>query len=288
MVIVQLKGGLGNQLFQYAAGLHLGLYHQVETKVDTTLLNIPDEEINTIRSFDLLAIQKPPSIASLVEIKKAQGSFFSQKIEKILPSFKRNIYNEKSFEFDTNFLKAKKNTYLKGYRQSEKYFSSIKNIVLQNFKIKEEITKSVSDFSIQLQQENSISIHLRRGDYTNTSLINYHGIIDVTYYKEAIEIIQSKYPDCKFYIFSDNIEWAKQNLNIENSTYITTSISQSSITDFHLMQSCKHNIIANSTFSWWAAYLNSNPNKIVIAPKRWFNQVDYNTKDLFPESWITI
>ena len=115
------------------------------------------------------------------------------------------------------------------------------------------------------------------------------GTLPIDYYKQAYNEILKKESIDKCFIFSDDIEWAKLNLSfLPNSTFISSIEQNKDIVDFVLMQSCKHNIIANSSFSWWAAYLNSNPNKIVIAPKRWFNQVDYNTKDLFPESWITI
>jgi hypothetical protein len=289
MIIVQLKGGLGNQLFQYAAALNLGKHHNVPVKVDISLLTIPDALIGTKRAFDLLSIQHSIEVANEAEINAVKGNKLMQQLQKFLPSYKRNIYKEVSFNYDHYFLESINNIYLKGYRQSEKYFESITNEIKKTFVIKEELIKEVSNLASQIQSENSVSIHIRRGDYTNAEMLEYHGIQDVDYYNQAISFIKEKISNPKFYIFSDNINWVQENLYLnEEAQLITINESPTSITDFHLMSCCKHNIIANSTFSWWAAYLNPNPNKIIIAPKRWFNKANYDTKDLIPSSWIQL
>ncbi len=289
MIIVQLKGGFGNQLFQYAAALNLGKYHNVSVKVDISLLNIPDALIGTTRAFDLLSIHHSIEVASEAEVNAVKGNKLIQHLQRFLPPYKRNIYKEVSFNYDQHFLEARNNIYLKGYRQSEKYFELITNEIKKTFFIKEELIKDVSNVAFQIQSENSVSIHIRRGDYTNAKMLEYHGIQGIEYYIQALSFIKEKISNPKFFIFSDNINWVRENLNLnEEAHLISVDESPTSITDFHLMNCCKHNIIANSTFSWWAAYLNPNPDKIIIAPKRWFNKANYDTKDLIPSSWIQL
>ena len=289
MIIVQLKGGFGNQLFQYAAALSLGKYHNVPVKVDISLLNIPDALIGTTRAFDLLSIQHSIEVASKAETNAVKGNKLMQYLQKFLPHYKRNIYKEVAFNYDQHFLETGNKIYLKGYRQSEKYFESITNEIKKIFSIKEELIKDASNVALPIQSENSISIHIRRGDYTNAAMLEYHGVQGIEYYNQAISFIKEKIANPKFYVFSDNINWVQENLNLnEEAHLITVDESPTSITDFYLMSCCKHNIIANSTFSWWAAYLNPNPDKLIIAPKRWFNKANYDTKDLIPSSWIQL
>lgn len=288
MIIVQLKGGLGNQLFQYAAALHLAIHHNVELKVDITELNIPDHLIGTTRDFDLKNLVSFPQIATKEEINTIKGNLLSQYFQKLMPSYKRRIYNEKCFEFDCNFLQAGKEVYLTGYRQSEKYFLPIKEKIYQSFQIQDYLIEHLKPFKTKLKSELSVALHIRRGDYTNNAVHDYHGVLDIDYYQAATEYFLQKNQGTVFYIFSDNIDWVQQNYNFKNANYITKEVSKNAIEDFELIKSCQHQIIANSTFSWWAAYLNPNPNKIVIAPKKWFNSAPNNTKDLFPQDWITI
>lgn len=289
MIIVQLKGGFGNQLFQYAAALNLGKHHNVPVKVDISLLNIPDALIGTTRAFDLLSIQYSIEVANASDINAVKGNRLMQQLQKFLAPHKRNIYKEVSFNYDEHFLEAGNNIYLKGYRQSEKYFESIASEIKKTFIINDELIKNASNLALQIQSENSVSIHIRRGDYTNAAMLEYHGIQGIEYYNQALSFIKEKISNPTFYIFSDDKSWVQENLNLnEEAHLITVDESPTSITDFYLMSCCRNNIIANSTFSWWAAYLNPNPDKIIIAPKHWFNKANYDTKDLIPSSWIQL
>lgn len=290
MIITHLKGGLGNQLFQYAAGLSLATHHGVECKVAITELLKPDEAIGTIRQFDLQNIIAAPQIATAAEIKALEpSSFFDAYWQKCLPPFKRKMYKEVDFTFDPNFYKARNHLLLKGYRQSPKYFSNINHQIKDGFVFKQEVIKNVIDLGNQIQQKESVSIHIRRGDYNNAVVREYHGILDDAYYQSAIHHLQIMYPTSVFYIFSDNPDWVSSNLQLPNDAiFVSGSLTSTAFEDFYLISCCRHNIIANSTFSWWAAYLNSNPNKTVIAPKHWFNKAPYNTKDLYPDGWIKL
>jgi hypothetical protein len=288
MIIVQLKGGLGNQLFQYAAGLSLAHYHQTILKADISQLNQKDKQINTYRSFDLRQTLADPIVATESEIQWMQSQdIFSKYLDKLRPPHKRKIYREDDFRFDNNFFKAANDTYLQGYRQSEKYFLSIGQKIRDIFRIREEAISKVKDKGRQLSSVNSIAIHIRRGDYSNKIVRDFHGILDETYYRAAIRHFETLYDDCHFLIFSDDPEWVNNKLSFHSvSEMISGKYTSSAIEDFYLISQCKHQVIANSTFSWWAAWLNPNPGKIVVAPEKWFNNAPYDTRDLIPETWL--
>lgn len=290
MIIVQLKGGLGNQLFQYAAGLSLAAHHGTKLKVDTSLLNTGDAEIGTWRGFDLQQLQLEPEVATQQEIDAVLPKNLAQKItDKLKPPYKRKVYREASFRFDPHFFEAASHIYLKGYRQSEKYFESIATEIRNGFMLKDAVIDNVAEYGRQLRAANSVSIHIRRGDYTNKQVSDFHGILDETYYQNAIRHMESAMPGCRFYIFSDAPDWVNENLNFNSPVELLSGDrSRTHFEDFHLVSCCRHHVIANSTFSWWAAWLNENPGKIVIAPKNWFNKAGHDTSDLIPEGWVRL
>lgn len=290
MIIVQLSGGFGNQLFQYAAGLSLAEHHNVEAKVDVSLLLKPDKVTGTTREVDIFNLASPPREATKQEVSRyIKLSWPAQLINKSRPFYRRKVYKETSNLFDNNFFKASKDLLLKGNRQSEKYFKQYEQRIRNDFSLSEEYVASVKQLGENLRQQNSISVHIRRGDYLTPVALKWLGVLSASYYYQSISTLAHKVQNCKFYIFSDDIEWTKQNLKIDyEHEFISRGITKTSYEDFYLMSKCKHNIIANSTFSWWAAWLNSNPDKIVIAPKKWYNQVRLDTSDLIPDSWIKL
>lgn len=289
MIIVQLKGGLGNQLFQYAAGLSLSRHHNVPVKVDTRELKLPDKLVGTSRYYELQNLINPPLVATKEEVESViEANTFQNFFQKLLPSYKRSVYNEKKFGFDKNFFRAGVNIYVKGYRQSEKYFVSIKDEIAKSFQFKRPLISDVLKEADKISKVESVSIHIRRGDYHSTAAKDYHGTLSRRFYRAAMNRISSSIANPTFYVFSDNIEWA-QNLDFESPVhFVSHRISSNHYHDFYLMQSCRHNIIANSSFSWWAAWLNPNPGKVVIAPDKWFNNAPLDTTDLIPEKWIKL
>ena len=138
-----------------------------------------------------------------------------------------------------------------------------------------------------ISQTNSVSLHIRRGDYVSNQKTNQtHGTCDLDYYQRCITEIEKEVENPYFFVFSDEIEWVKENLKINHpAEYVDQNTGDKSYEDMRLMSQCKHNVIANSSFSWWGAWLNSYPDKIVFAPKRWFASDKHNTKDLIPEGW---
>ncbi|MBY0244074.1 MAG: alpha-1,2-fucosyltransferase, partial [Sphingobacteriaceae bacterium] len=189
-------------------------------------------------------------------------------------------YNSRYGKFSGTQIK-----YLDGYWQSEKYFGVHANVIRDDFNFPD-LDKVNKLCAPQIMQSNSVSLHVRMGDYVNHPL--HGGICTLKYYQQAIELMKSKIEAPIFFIFSNDIEWCKQNLDIINAVYVTGNIGENSFRDMQLMSLCQHNIIANSSFSWWGAWLNNNRNKIVIAPKIWFNDESINTSDLLPDGWMKI
>jgi hypothetical protein len=284
MIISRIIGGLGNQLFQYAAGKSLALKHNTSLVLDAGTY-----DVYKLRNFDLHAFNTMIEFAKDVDIEKISSRSFIDKIkDRALPLSMRKLYKEPYFHFDKKIFSAPDNIYLKGYWQSEKYFIGYKDIIKKEFSLKAEFIEKVKALGDELKSKNSVSVHIRRGDYISQQINEMHNILTEGYYKEAISTVQKNIPDAKLFFFSDDINWAKENLHLPSATYVSGEISNTHLEDFYLMSQCRHNIIANSSFSWWGAWLNNNPDKIVIAPKKWFNKGPKDTQDLIPESWITI
>ena len=178
-----------------------------------------------------------------------------------------------------------------GYWQSERYFGSYEKQIRSDFRFIESLDKKNKNILNVINKSNSVSIHARRGDYElNKKIKEYHGLLSVAYYKKAIEIINKIIINPTYFVFSDDPEWVKNSLKINNATYIDWNKGLRSHIDMQLMSNCKHNIIANSSFSWWGAWLNNNPNKIVVAPKKWFknSKAQKGSEDLIPKTWKII
>ena len=287
MIIVNLKGGLGNQMFQYALGRHLALKNKDILKLNTQNLTTAKEQGNIYRPFDLESFCIYKEIAEVSEIEKVQYPYGT--FSKINSLIRRKVFKRYNIIFDKKFLNLSGNIYLDGYWQSPNYFDSIRKTLLEDFKLNDGLSASGKIIEDSIKSTNSVSLHVRRGDYVqNSRVLDEYGICSVSYYERALSEIAKLYSDYTVYVFSDDIEWVKNNLQFKNSSVVF--IKDESITsaqELYLMSKCKHNIIANSTFSWWGAWLNNNPDKIVIAPTPWFDKVIYD-KNLIPSSWKQI
>ena len=192
---------------------------------------------------------------------------------------------EKNLLFNDNFKSLEGYEYIKGYFQTEKYFKEIRNTLLSEFVINKKISLETDKIAEKIKNlKNSCSLHIRRGDYiSDKNANNIHGTCDLDYYKRAIDIMNSKYSNVSFFVFSDDIYWTKENLKIKNAFYVDNKTIPHE--DMYLMSLCSHNITANSSFSWWGAWLNKNENKTTIAPKNWF--VD-KENEVVCENWIKL
>jgi len=289
MIITKLVGGLGNQMFQYAIGRNLAKKNNTNLKLDLSFYN--EQQTDSKRNYSLKYFNILENIATEEEIKKLRRNECKNGRRHLLHNLffaNKSIYiKEKQFNFDKNVLNASNNFYLSGYWQSEKYFKNIEDIIRKEFTLKTNSKQSLEELTEKIKKSNSISLHVRRGDYANNpNTRSHHGLCPIEFYEEAIKIATEKYSDIHLFVFSDDIEWVKENLKTDSPTIFVED--NKDYEDLILMSKCKHNIITNSSFSWWGAWLNQNPNKIVIAPKKWFNDPKTNTEDLIPKSWIQI
>lgn len=293
MVISQIIGGLGNQMFQYAAGKALAEFYGVEFKIDISGFKEYKEHGYFL---DKLAISAPVAdeneIAPFFKYKPPSGRILKLALEKfdfLIPYGTKKIFFEPYFNFNRRFFKLPANIYLSGYFQSEKYFKNIEAVIRKEFVLKEKAGELYKELANSINNVNSVSIHFRRGDYvTNQSLNKVFGTPPLNYYYAAVEKIIKTTKDPHFYIFSNDLEWVKNNFKLTlPATYVFSPFIKN-YEELFLMSACKHNIVANSSFSWWGAWLNNHPDKIVVAPKQWLQWKKINTQDIVPLDWVRI
>ena len=291
MIIVKLAGGLGNQMFQYAAGKQLATLHGAELKFDKGALGSAVPEGVTPRNVELDLLNVNLSWASENEISdyssRNNNAYLRWLQRKFSFLFRKIYFAESGMAFQTNFFKLPANVYLVGYWQSERYFKKIRFQLLNEFKPKKEFSTANSEWISKIASVNSVSLHIRRGDYvSNPQAAKFHGVLSMSYYEKAVSVIKESIVNPEFFIFSDDVEWAKSNLKFSYPLhFVEQNSGKDAVFDLALMSACKHNIIANSSFSWWGAWLNSNENKIVIAPKQWFADAAVYSPDLVPVGW---
>jgi hypothetical protein len=291
MIIIRLNGGLGNQLFQYALGRYLAHLHKIQLKLDIRWFEkgIRDYELKYFNVQESIATQEEINVTTKMTTSLV-NRFQRNIIDPFLPYYKRSIVEEQTNSFDKNLFHSKSDVYIKGYWQSEKYFLDIEDQIRRDFTFKYELDHRNKDLSNKIKACNAVSVHIRRGDYVfNPEYAKKYGACSIDYYQKSYSLLKSKLEQPYFFIFSDDIQWVENNINFFHPcVYVSHNTGQNSYKDLQLMSLCKHNIIANSTFSWWGAWLNDNPDKLVIAPKKWSNDINTNTKDIFPKSWILL
>jgi hypothetical protein len=281
-------GGLGNQMFQYSAGRRLAYANGVELKLDTFSF----KECN-LRTYSLGIFNVQENLATREEVealtvgKRSLVERFSTKIlgrkHSSLPSHVR----EK--QFAPEILNLPDNVYLDGYWQSEKYFTDIEDIIRKEFTVKTDQERKNRKLAELIASCDSVSLHIRRGDYVSTPEIRkVHGTCSLDYYFRCVDQLSKTVKNPHFFIFSDDHDWASDNLKLPHPTTLVDHNGMKAYEDLRLMSQCRHHIIANSSFSWWGAWLNKNQDKIVIAPQSWFNDSSRDTKDLIPDSWVRI
>ncbi len=293
MIKIFVFGGLGNQMFQYAAARALADQLGAEVCIDKSLLNVHSKN-TTPRNYEL----------DLFFLKQHDQTISSTKKEilfhKIYPKIRQtifgkkmashyNLYDEKdASNFDPNFFSLQDNALLLGYFQSEKYFAPFQKTIRECFVFKKPLSEKNAEIAEKIKSTNAVSIHIRRGDYvSNQKSADTYAAIPAEYYENAIHRIREQVENSTLFIFSDDPEEAKIIINCPEAIYINWNKGQDSYIDMQLMSLCKHNIIANSSFSWWGAWLNNNKEKLVIAPAKWFKDENKNnqTTDLIPNTW---
>ena len=293
MIICNIQGGLGNQMFQYAMGLSLALDANQEIKfsVDSLLHYGAHNGFELSRVFNL----KIPT-ANKEDLENILGSLRSQVILRRILSLKfAHIFRGQKFfaenskgNYSELLLRLDGDLYLQGYWQSEEYFSKNAEHIRKVFNFPGEMSGKNLELLHQFQECDAVSIHVRRGDYArNPKALKTHGLCSLEYYDSAIHSIQNRVKNPHYYVFTDDADWVAATLlgKYPNMSVINHNTALNSFYDMRLMSVCKHHIIANSSFSWWGAWLNSSNEKIVIAPRQWFVDKRRNAGYLLPSSW---
>lgn len=289
MVVGTITSGLGNQLFQYAIARHLSVLNHTPLYFDTRFYR-SDYAEESGRSFKLdkfnIDYREPNSL--LYTAFKGMKLFPDRTFKPFFVQIK-----EKHYHFDPDVLKSKALLInLKGYWHSEKYFKPVSHLIRNELTFNNVSSENFEQYRQQvIRAENSVAVHIRRGDYVNhPEFSKTFGFLGLRYYESAIALIKAKLEKPSFFLFTDDKQWVKDHFNDRDDfNFVELKGPEADLDDLHLMSLCKHNIIANSSYSWWGAWLNRNDEKVVLAPKDWFrNQPLWDTKDLLPESWIKI
>ncbi|VAX34856.1 Alpha-1,2-fucosyltransferase [hydrothermal vent metagenome] len=295
MIISKLMGGLGNQMFQYAAGRSLAHKHGVDLKLDISYF-----QSCQLRKYALEVFNIGSSFATQEEIE----ALTTRKVgiaERIYNRIRRRPARppasyidqtcriEPHVLFDSEILNLSDNIYLDGYWQSEKYFIDIESIIRREFAINIPLNEDINEIAKEIASCESVNIHIRRSDYVSNKHTNqYHGVCSLDYYYQCIEQLVKIIKKPYFFIFSDDPQWVRDNLKTSYPFKIIEGNLDKGYEDLRLMSLCRHHIIANSSFSWWGAWLNPQKDKIVFVPKQWFAQEDLNINDIVPDSWTKI
>lgn len=265
-------------MFQYAAGRTLALRHHVPLYLDKGSY---EPRQAGMYGLDGLKIQAASATEDMIPRVGIAGKI----INRLAPASMRTVFREAHFHFDPAFFSVKPPVYLKGYWQSWKYFAPAQDVIREDFAFNISFPQEILAKAEALRNSNSVAMHFRRGDYTSSSAATYHGICEPEYYQRAA----ARYPGATFYIFTNDPEWVKNNLPAGiDYEILSGSLSSTQYEDLFLMSSCRHQIIANSSYSWWAAWLNRYEGKRVTAPKQWFLEKGLNDQDLVPADWERI
>ena len=290
---VAVYGGLGNQMFQYAFCLALN-HNGKKTSISFSnfLYYNHHSGFNLCQAFKI-RLSFPLNLLNYFLLngeflyKNRIAAFFLRNLIQGYQRKRYGIYKEKKeCVYDRDVFNQHSKLFI-GIWQVEEYFNNIKDLVLREFDFNVPEDNKNREIIEKINNSNSVSIHIRRGDYLNNDWVNLLGVIKgTTYYTNSISYIENKVSNPHYFIFSDDIQWAKDNLKLTNCTYIDHNKGRDSYIDMYLMSLCKNNIIANSTFSWWGAWLNKNQDKIVIMPVRWINRE--HCGGIFPQKWVKI
>ena len=298
MIIIRMTGGLGNQMFQYALYLKLCSMGR-EVKFD----DITEYELDNARPVMLWVFGISYPRASREEINEITDGFLklSHRIRRKLFGRKSLEYQEKNCNYDWQVLQ-KEPAYLTGYFQSEKYFKDVEDEVRKAFTfspriwdgLMPDLRQKSEQYMEQIRDSMAVAVHVRRGDYLSTSDV-FGGICTEAYYRKAVSWVLDYYPEAEFFVFSNDRQWVREwiprlctTLNIDEKRFVVIegTTEETGYLDMMLMSKCRHYILANSSFSWWGAWMNPSENKHIAAPSIWFNNQD--CRDIYTREMIRI
>jgi hypothetical protein len=278
MIIAKLVGGLGNQMFIYAAARALAQRHGVVLKLDLSVYERDHRRKVGLSAFSLnLEVAAPTEVANITENAVAPPSDAWWQQGRVI---------EPHFHYTPDFWRIGPNAYLSGYWQSERYFNTVTDLIRSEFQPNIEPRQQNREWLDRILRCNAVAMHVRRGDYVTSPIVNQvHGVLPPSYYASAFRKIAERETGLEFFVFTDDPSWARTSIRSDVPTHIIEGNVDAPAEDLRLMSSCRHHIIANSSFSWWGAWLCRNSNKIVCAPRRWFAASANDTRDLIPADW---
>ena len=285
MIYVRIRGGLGNQLFQYSAARSLADRLNVNLGLDTREYNAGSPFEMGLKHFNIRAEFNPKGLI------KHRKNGFSKYILDIALGNHKNVYKETNLSFNNLFHSLPNKTYLKGYWQSEKYFENNQKNIFKDLQLIAPQSKKNIKTLENISKTNSVSLHIRRGDYVTNSAYNMkHGTCSLDYYKKSVDYLsKSLNKNFTIFAFSDDPEWVFKNLKLPmDIQFIEHNSSKKNYEDLRLMSQCNHNIIANSSFSWWGAWLNRSQKRTIISPKKWYADKNIKNIDIIPNNWVKI
>lgn len=292
MIISHILGGLGNQMFQYAAARALALSRQQAFRLDLSGFN----GYRLHHGYELERVFGcPVEKATATDVRNILGWQSAPLACRVLARPQLSILRRKGFVVEPHFsywpgiTLVPPDCYLVGYWQSERYFKDAADTIRKDFTFRQAMTADNAEVADQISRNNAVSLHVRRGDYvSNPRTYATHGVCSTDYYLAAIRYVSERIEQPRFFVFSDDISWVKSHLAIGfPCRFIAHNQGMDSHNDMRLMSLCRHHIIANSSFSWWGAWLNPSPGKLVVAPKLWFAEGG-DVGDLFPSGWVAL
>jgi hypothetical protein len=295
MVVTRLIGGLGNQMFQYAAGRALATRHNVPLALDISFLDVlTAKRCDTYRPYML----GPFNISARILSSSESGLFYrnlSHRCSRMLCRITRRLGEyefvlEKGTGVDDHYFRATAHAYLAGYWQSYKYFLDIEDQIRVDFTVNQPLCNEDNEMAALIATTTSVALHVRRGDYvTNERYARRHGVCSELYYRKALYALRERIGEVHVFVFSDDTQWAEAHLDIPGcTTYVKHNSIARGLEDLMLMARCKHFIIANSSFSWWGAWLGRHPSKYVIAPGKWVAEGYREMGDLLAPGWAAL
>lgn len=303
MIIVRLLGGLGNQMFQYAAGLALAEARRTVLKLDVSWFR-EDPAYEAHNRYSLSCFNVTEQFATQEEIDRVRGVRLTRSERGALALARAlrlrqcarrhqsagHWYRASGHRYDEVFAQQPDETYLDGMFQSEKFFQSIAPLLRLHFSFRYPALPEVAALAERIRARPSVFVNFRRGDYVrNPAFAKEIGVLDLDYYHRALRLIRARSPDAVLYLISDDIEAIAREFQPSGPHEFVRCVQPWHAYDqMRLMSLCDHAVIANSTFAWWGAWLNPSPDKLVIAPEPWFADPSKNSADLVPTSWIKL